>query len=195
MKGDSGAQIQLVYPLALVISHIASATAFVFFLHVVSRMVEVLVPDVLRALLLVVVAAWAMVQDCSALRRRTGISCGLARQTPKGVAQAVAQPWWVVAVVWGVDTGLIWSTFRVSALSWVLLIGVVIGSAPAWSGVAYGLSFGTALLLGLYILPAGHLGRVGSAYASRGGQYAQAIGVVLSVMLIVVAGSGVLWDA
>lgn len=185
----------LLHPLALVVSHIASATVFVFLLNIVSRVVDVLISPVLRSLLIVVVAAWAMAQDGLALRRRTGISCGLARQTPKGVTQIVGQPWWVVPLVWGVDTGLIWSTFRVSALSWVLLIGVVLGEAPAWSGAVYGASFGTALLLGLYVLPAGHLGRVGSDYASRGGRYAQALGVVLAIVLIVAVGSGVLWDA
>jgi hypothetical protein len=40
-------------------------------------------------------------------------SLGLSRQTPKAFAHTSGE-WWVTPLLWGLDTGMIWTTYRVS---------------------------------------------------------------------------------
>lgn len=80
---------------------------------------------------------------------------------------------------WGLDTGLIWSTFRVSCTSWVLLLAALLNVAPQWSGLVYGVSFGLPLLAAVSRGDP-------DTFAAPGGrklQLAQAAGVVLLAAL------------
>jgi hypothetical protein len=88
--------------------------------------------------------------DVRAVHRRS-YSVGLQRQTAKVLAHDPNRPWWVTALFWGLDTGLIWSTFRVSATSWVMLLAALLNIAPQWSGLVYGAFFGIPLLLAVNI--------------------------------------------
>ena len=53
----------------------------------------------------------------------------------------------VVASVWGFDTGLLVTTFRVAAVSWAALFLAGLGLVPTWTGVSYGLGFTLPFLL------------------------------------------------
>jgi hypothetical protein len=88
--------------------------------------------------------------DVPAVRHNT-YTVGLKRQTAKILAHDPDRPWWVTPLFWGLDTGLIWSTFRVSCTSWVLLLSAFLHVAPQWSGLAYGMLFGVPLLVAVSI--------------------------------------------
>jgi len=45
------------------------------------------------------------------------------------------------ALFWGLDAGLVFTTFRVTSLSWAALGVTLLGLTPWWSGLAYGLGF------------------------------------------------------
>lgn len=77
--------------------------------------------------------------DLLAIRRATYCPIGWRRQTPRVLLRR--HPLRVVAAVWGFDTGLAVTTFRVSALTWGALLLAVLGIAPAWAGLGYGLGF------------------------------------------------------
>lgn len=93
----------------------------------------------------------AVLFDVIAIVKRD-YSIGLRRQTAKQLAHDETRPWWITALFWGLDTGLIWSTFRVSAASWVLIIAALSGLVPGYGGLVYGLAFGSALLV-VVLLP------------------------------------------
>lgn len=70
-------------------------------------------------------------------------SIGLPRQTPrlliyKGSTHAGA-------LIWGLDTGLAFTTFRVSAATWAALALAATQSAPLLTGAAYGTGFALPL--------------------------------------------------
>jgi hypothetical protein len=73
-------------------------------------------------------------------------SLGLSRQTPKAFAHTSGE-WWVTPLLWGLDTGMIWTTYRVSCCSWLLLLLAVLGIALASAGLVYGLAFSIPLLV------------------------------------------------
>ncbi|MGI5286148.1 hypothetical protein ACQEVF_22810 [Nonomuraea polychroma] len=45
------------------------------------------------------------------------------------------------ALLWGLDTGLVVTTFRVTSLSWAALGVTLLGLVPWWAGLAYALGF------------------------------------------------------
>ena len=47
----------------------------------------------------------------------------------------------MAAAVWGLDTGLAVTTFRVTAATWAVLVAVLTGMAPWWIGASYALAF------------------------------------------------------
>lgn len=83
------------------------------------------------------------------LPREHGFSFGLSRQTPK-VLLHMGQAFWVTPLFWGLDTGSIWSTYRVSFCSWLLLLLAILGLAPEWAGILYGLAFVVPLSMVMY---------------------------------------------
>ena len=52
---------------------------------------------------------------------------------------------------WGLDAGLVVTTIRVTSLSWAGLSIVLLGLAPWWSGLAYGLGFVLPLAISLAV--------------------------------------------
>ncbi|HEX2123392.1 MAG TPA: hypothetical protein VHL59_17305 [Thermoanaerobaculia bacterium] len=71
---------------------------------------------------------------------RTGAYCpiGWRRQTPQRGTRFGAL---VSAAVWGFDTGIVVTTFRVAAITWGALSLTLLGLAPWWIGIGYGLGF------------------------------------------------------
>jgi hypothetical protein len=69
----------------------------------------------------------------------------VSRQTPRSVLwSAEARR---TARAWGLDTGSVVSTYRVSAASWAALALVLTGEGPAWLGAIYALAFAVPLVV------------------------------------------------
>lgn len=115
------------YVVILAAAHVAAAAASVFLLSQLGGVVNV---HLSKPSLLLIVASVAIIgagMDAQAIRKRA-FSVGLHRQTAKALAH-LSTEWWVIPLLWGADTGLIWTTFRVSFCSWLLLLLTVLGGA------------------------------------------------------------------
>jgi hypothetical protein len=73
------------------------------------------------------------------------------RQTPKWFMYRYSDR--VSALLWGVDSGLVVTTFRVTSLSWAALSLTFLGIAPWWAGVIYTAGFGVPQLVVNLVLP------------------------------------------
>lgn len=171
----------------LVVAHVLSALVLVLALSQIGRLVDEVVDRDVRLAVALVLAALAAGADVLAIARAR-MAPGFARQTPKGVADDPNRPWWVTPLIWGGDTGIVGTTFRVSSTSWLLLATALLGLAPWWAGAVYGLAFAVPLAVVVQVgegAPActlrPRLGRV----AVRG---AQAAGVAVLLGPLVVGG-------
>jgi hypothetical protein len=134
------------FPVVLVAAHVGAAGLVVAVLYQIGTAFTGLLPRSAAVVICGAAAMTAIAIDVRAVRRNT-YSVGLQRQTSKVLAHDPDRPWWVTPLFWGLDTGLIWSTFRVSCTSWVLLLAALLNLVPQWGGVVYGLSFGLPLLV------------------------------------------------
>ena len=64
---------------------------------------------------------------------------GLKRQTPQRLSRRHSM--YVVASIWGFDTGLAITTFRVAAATWGAVVLTFLGLAGWQTGIAYGIAF------------------------------------------------------
>lgn len=81
--------------------------------------------------------------DVSGLRKGPYCRLTLQRQTPKVLDHKYGPV--VGSLLWGLDTGLAWTTIRVSTATWVVFGLTVLQLAPWWTGLAYGVGFGLPL--------------------------------------------------
>ena len=88
------------------------------------------------------------VVDVYSVRKARYCLLGVRRQTPRHLLRFFRIT--VVASLWGLDTGLAITTFRVAAVTWAALLLSVLGLAPWWSGLAYGCAFTLPFLLLLW---------------------------------------------
>lgn len=130
---------------ALGAAHILTVSFVVFLLSQIGLTIRpvlgghfILFGVVLMSIVGIVVDSYAIMQH--------RLSISLPRQTPKYV-QLLGEQSWVAPYVWGVDTGLIVTTYRVSFNSWLLLLLALSGLAPVWAGFVYGISFIGVLFL------------------------------------------------
>ncbi len=130
----------------LAIAHLATAGLVVAVSYGVGSLVFSQLPAQVGTTLVLMALGLAVAFDIRAIAHR-GYSIGLHRQTAKGLAHSESRPSWVTALFWGLDTGLIWSTFRVSAASWVLIVAAVCGVVPQYGGLLYGAAFALSLTL------------------------------------------------
>lgn len=130
----------------LAAAHIAMAAFMVMLIYQVGTVLADYVSRPVALAMLSVVVVIAVAVDLRAAWKRS-YSFGLKRQTAKSLAHRDGQPWWITPLFWGLDTGFIGSTFRVSATSWVLLVGAFLNVFPQWSGMVYGIFFGVPLLI------------------------------------------------
>jgi hypothetical protein len=79
------------------------------------------------------------VVDVRAIRRKAYCPIGRWRQTPQRMDPRVGPT--ISAAVWGFDTGVIVTTFRVAAITWAAFSMTALGLSPWWIGIAYGLAF------------------------------------------------------
>jgi hypothetical protein len=77
--------------------------------------------------------------DVAAAARATYCPITLRRQTPR-ILMRRYRPF-VVSALWGLDTGLVVTTFRVAAVSWAALLVSALALVPLWAGLAYGAGF------------------------------------------------------
>ncbi len=127
---------------------VGSAGMLVFALAQIGTLFRGILPRELAWAIMVVASALGIGADLRALHRH-GFSFGLSRQTPK-VLLHMGQAFWVTPLFWGLDTGSIWSTYRVSFCSWLLLLLAILGLAPEWAGILYGLAFVVPLSMVMY---------------------------------------------
>jgi hypothetical protein len=92
--------------------------------------------------------------DVAAIAKSTYCPIGWRRQTPRILLRRHTVA--AVASIWGLDTGLVVTTFRVAAVSWGALAFGALGLSPQWTGLGYGLGFALPFLI-LVCRP--HLGR------------------------------------
>jgi hypothetical protein len=92
--------------------------------------------------------------DLRAMARSTYCPLSWRRQTPRSLMRRYRMT--VVASVWGFDTGLMVTTFRVAAVGWGALFLAALGLLPLWAGLGYGLAYALPFL-GLLMRP--RLGR------------------------------------
>jgi hypothetical protein len=92
------------------------------------------------------------VADVAMLVAGRTYSIGWSRQTPRRAVYQLGDRYG--ALVWGLDTGLVVTTFRISAATWAALGLALLNVAPAWTGLAYGLGFVLPLAVSV-LRPAG----------------------------------------
>jgi hypothetical protein len=124
----------------------ASACAIFGVVSGVGYPAHVLLPVPARLVLVLAVLASALVLDAVSLRRKAMCPLTARRQTPRAIYydQGANR----AAILWGLDAGLVFTTFRMSAISWALLLLGLLGSAPWWTGLGYAAGFVVPFLLG-----------------------------------------------
>jgi hypothetical protein len=81
--------------------------------------------------------------DLGVVRRRRACSIGPHRQTGKNLLFRYGPR--LGPFLWGLDTGLAVTTFRMTTLTWAAIGLSLLGLAPWWVGVAYGVGFSAPL--------------------------------------------------
>ncbi|MCA1602993.1 MAG: hypothetical protein LC776_15620 [Acidobacteria bacterium] len=97
------------------------------------------------ALVLILVAV-----ECWSLWNHRMFSVGASRQAVRHLYFTRGPG--VGALVWGLDTGLVVTTYRVSIASWAALALAMLHVIPVWSGIVYGLAF-TIPLASFIVVP------------------------------------------
>jgi hypothetical protein len=89
--------------------------------------------------------------DARRARRPGVLGPSWRRQTPKEVAYDHGSA--RAALLWGLDAGLVVTTYRVTSLSWAALTVAFLGLVPWWSGLAYALGFAVPMLVAILVVP------------------------------------------
>ena len=93
------------------------------------------------------------VVDTGVIRLRTPM---WRRQTPKQLFYLYGPN--KAALLWGLDVGLVFTTFRVTSLSWAALAVTAAGLVPWWSGLLYAFGYGMPTLVMVLLVPWRHGG-------------------------------------
>ena len=111
---------------------------FILFLLGLTAQVHELPLTLRRA---IAAAGLAMLALLDVWARRNGTWCPLTlrRQTPRTLRRRHSLR--VVASVWGFDTGLAVTTFRVAGATWGAIVLTMLGLAGWQTGIAYGIAF------------------------------------------------------
>jgi hypothetical protein len=119
---------------------VAAALAAFAFAHFIGLLLHVSeFPAAWRLSLAGIVLVALSAADVHAVRSKTYCPISLRRQTPRRLMRQY--PARLVALLWGLDTGLAVTTFRVSAATWGALFLTFLGFGTWWVGVFYGISF------------------------------------------------------
>lgn len=118
-----------VYALGFLIS---SVTTFALVAAWVGAPVASILESEHRLVLLLGTVLLLLVIDLYRVRQGVGCSMGLRRQTPRHLGFHPFGPF-----LWGLDTGLPWTTYRSTPLPFIGLAAVALGFANPWVGLAY----------------------------------------------------------
>lgn len=110
-----------------------------------------LLPENVRLTTAVVCCAAMVVLDSVALRRHAMCPVGFRRQTPKSMVLQYGDT--KGALIWGLDTGLAITTFRVSAATWAMIALGLLHVAPWWQGLAYAVGFCLPVAVAILLVP------------------------------------------
>jgi hypothetical protein len=103
-------------------------------------------PSPAQAAMLFAALSAAILLDAYSLRRKTWCPITPRRQTPKMIFYTFGAQ--RAALAWGADTGLVFTTYRISSISWALLLLDLLGIAPWWVGLGYSAGFLAPLVIG-----------------------------------------------
>jgi hypothetical protein len=190
VKGDSQEQRRygLRFVGVLVLGHVLAAGVVVAMVQLVGTLTFAHIPFEVRVWACAVAAVCGVAIDTRAFVRRTFSLC-IARQTPKSMAHDRNRRWWLTPLLWGVDTGTMMSTYRVSFSSWVVLFSALLVVAPAWSGLLFGACFGIPLIVNMFLGDPMRFGREGSRARIWKPRLAQLAGIGTLLALPI----GLLW--
>ncbi|GGQ60219.1 hypothetical protein [Couchioplanes azureus] len=166
----------------LAAAHIAMAGFVAALLHQVGTVPAAHIDDGVAVAACLVAAVAGAAFDVHALTSGA-YAPGLRRQTSKELGQRAGLPWWVAPLIWGLDTGLMWSTFRVSSTTWVLLAAVALHVAPPWSGLVAGTAFAVPLAVAV-LAGRGDLSELGRPGPRRLAQLAAVVTALSPTALI-----------
>jgi hypothetical protein len=144
----------------LVLGHVFTAGVVVAMVQLIGTLTFAHISLDVRVWACAVAAVGGVSIDTRAFVRRRFSVC-VARQTPKKLMHDPDRPWWLTPLLWGVDTGTMMSTYRVSFSSWILLLSALLAVAPAWSGFLFGASFGIPLIVNMFLGDPARFGREG----------------------------------
>ncbi|MEU8247510.1 hypothetical protein [Nonomuraea sp. NPDC048916] len=131
---------------SLALGFLASAFVIMSTASVVGRAFgAALLPETFRLWSAVVLCVALCAFDVASLRARGMCRVTWRRQTPKNLLYQYGPR--TGPFLWGLDTGLAVTTFRVSAATWGVLGLAVLQVAPWWTGVAYALGFALPLAI------------------------------------------------
>jgi hypothetical protein len=94
-----------------------------------------------------VLACWAVI-DTGVLGFRAP---SWRRQTPRKAFDVLGPT--RAALLWGLDTGLTFTTYRVTSLTWVAFTASLLHLVPWWSGLAYAVGFVLPNLVAIHLVP------------------------------------------
>jgi len=166
----------------LVIGHVATAGAVVAILQLIGTLTFAHIPFTARVWAVAIAAVLGVGIDIRAFVRKQFTVC-FARQTPKAMAQEKSPYWWLTPLYWGIDTGTLMTTYRVTFAAWVVLLASLLVVAPAWTGLVFGACFGVPLIAAMFIGDPARFGRAGSRARIWRPRIAQVVaGLVLLVL-------------
>jgi hypothetical protein len=132
---------------------VAALAAFAFAHYIGSLLNVSQFPAAWRLSLAGIVLVALAAADVHAVRRKTYCPISWRRQTPRQLMRQY--PARLVALLWGLDTGLAVTTFRVSAATWGALFLTFLGFGTWWVGIVYGISFIVPLMTFICVGPVG----------------------------------------
>jgi hypothetical protein len=104
--------------------------------QVIGLVVETHLPAETRLFIAVGLCTCLCIQDLWRLNNRKTCRASVSRQTPSHWGRSSAG-----VLCWGIDTGLVLTTFRTTLLPVMALLLCALGFGSAWSGAAYALGF------------------------------------------------------
>lgn len=149
------------FVLVLVAGHVATAFVVVAMLQLIGTLTFAHLPYAVRLWAVGVAAVAGVGIDIRAFIRKQFSLC-VARQTPKAMANEKSPRWWLTPLFWGMDTGTLMTTYRVSFASWVVLFAALLLVAPPYAGLVFGAAFGIPLVVAMFVGDPDQFGRSGS---------------------------------
>lgn len=185
VQGTKGNSRRRLPAFALAGGFVSSAVLIHAFLWIVGRSLDSVLPLSSRWLGLAIVALIITAVDLIFGKNlRPALSWN--RQTPRQAFFAFGPT--RGALLWGLDTGLGFTTYRITSLTWIGFASAFFGIVPWWAGLLYALGFVVPILLDIF-LPS-RLDRGSGVYTSRLASAASPIMIVGRALVAILAAAG-----